>query len=50
MVAPHKKSKVRSIHEKQRLLGASGAETSVSEQKPAKTAYHVDFMRSSKTP
>ena len=45
-----KKSKVRSIHEKQRLSGASEAETSVSVQKPGKTTYHKDFLRSSKTP
>ena len=32
------KSKVRSIREKQRLSGASEAETSVSMQKPGKTA------------
>ena len=44
------KSKVRSIREKQRLSGASEAETSVSMQKPGKTAYHKDFLRSSKTP
>ena len=43
------KSKVQSIREKQRLSGASEAETSVSMQKPGKTAYHKDFLRSSKT-
>ena len=43
-------SKVRSIREKQRLSGASEAETRVSVQKPFKTAYHKDFLRSSKTP
>jgi hypothetical protein len=48
MVAPPKKSKVRSNHGK-RLSGASGAETSVSEQKLAKTSHHMDFLRSSKT-
>jgi len=44
------KSKVRSIREKQRLSGASEAKTSISVQKPGKTAYHKDFLRSSKTP
>ena len=50
MVAPHKKSKVQSIHEEQRLSGASGAKTYVSEQKPAKNAYQMPFLRSSKMP
>ena len=40
----------RSIRGKQRVPCASSAETSVSWRTPGETAYHMDFLRSSKTP